>query len=324
VSWEHDLLLEWASEKGAGEWQEMREAWDFIARENRRPGADPAERAWVAAAALSALAHIEIAWDSYDRWAAAPPVLTMLPHSGARALLTGARTRALYWPAGDPAGAPSGLLHEMAERLDLWVDPISRHDAPTAVLVACNDPDDAEELAGACGIAFSYSVSDQLSAMLPGLTATQRLWAPGPLPQGFPVEAFNPRALVWSESDEGEALKEPGLYRCKTWKAYVHVLVTATMATFRVPREHAVYEVLRWEGRSVLRYSEAASELWVPSHARLPWMQERAAVLCSGQLPRPRKGPGDTPGHYYVNVQPQVAERIAASLCQALQIARYA
>jgi hypothetical protein len=324
VSADHDLLLEWASEKGAGDWQEMREAWDFITREHRREGADPAERAWVAAAGLSALAHIEIAWDGYDRWAAAPPVLTMLPHSGGRALLTGARTRALYWPSGPVPGEPSGLLHDEGERLDLWVDPIPRRGSPTAVLVACNDPGDAEALASACGIAFSYSVSDQLSAMLPSLAAAQRLWAPGPLPQGFPVEAFDPDELGWRESDEDEAARGPGLYRCKTWKAFVHVLLTGTGARLRVPREPAVYERLRWQGRSVLHYDERASELWVPSHARLPWMQERAAVLCSGQLPRPRNGPGGRSGHFYVNVQSHIAARIAASLSQELPPARHA
>jgi hypothetical protein len=314
----YDLLLEWCSEKTTGRWQDFRAAWSWLSAKGRaRPTEDPAARAWIAAANLSALAHLELSWEGEGVWNVAPPVLTMLPNSGGRALLTGARTRTLYCPEG-PAASRSGVLADAADALNLWIDDVRRGDRPTAVVIACEKAEDAEELAEACGIAYSYSVSEQLSAMLPPLAAYLRLWQPGPLPQGFPVEAFDVRMCEWRESDEDEA-RSPGLYRCRTWREHVHVLTTATGATLRVSREHAVYEVLRWEDLHVLSYRAPTLELWVPAHVPLPLMQERAAVLCSGQLPRFRRL-GDIPGRAYVNVQPAVAERIAASLCQELEI----
>lgn len=308
-------MLEWMSEKGAGTWGDFRAAWEWLG--NARTFENPAEKAWIAARDLSALAHIEVAWDGIDQWAAAPPVLTMLPHSGGRALLTGARTRALYrFPSAE--GEPgTGLLEEQAEELGLWIDPIPRRNAPSTVLVACNEPDDAEQLAVACGIAYSYSVCEQLAAMLPPLGAALRLGVPGPLPEGFPVDRFNDQTLQWDEIGDG-AVDAPGLYRAKTWAANVHVLRTPLGDTLRVERDYAIYEILRWEEQHVLTYFRGSRELWVPSGARLPLLHERAAVLCSGQLPKFATRP--EPGVTYVNVSPRVAQRIADSLAQRLEV----
>ncbi len=180
------------------------------------------------------------------------------------------------------------------------------------------DPGDARHLAEECGITFSYSVSDQLSAMLPPLEAAGRAWSAGKLPQGFPVEEFDPMGLRWVELADSDAAEEPGLYRARAWQGHVHALKTPTGASLRVEREPAVYEVLRWDDQAVIEYDEDARELWVPSHARLPLMHERAAVLCTGQLPWPRKGAEGRFGHAYANIPPQVAHRIARSLSQEL------
>ena len=75
VSERYDRLLEFLSEKGSGEWKELKEAFDWI----WGPTDDPAERAWIAARDLAALGHIEVAWGERIRWCAAPPLLTMLP-----------------------------------------------------------------------------------------------------------------------------------------------------------------------------------------------------------------------------------------------------
>lgn len=313
-----DLLLEWVSERGAGSWADIKASWEFVTGSAKSGQSDPAERGWVMAANLNALAHIEMSWSDGGRWAAAPPVLTMLPNSGGRALLTGARTRSLYW-ASDPrqGGHQSGALCDAADELDLWVDAVPLSNAPVTVLISCNEPGDAKELANRCGIAYSYSVSDQLSHMLPSLATAQRAWQAGPLPQGFPIDEFDPVALRWVPLQEGETVDgSPGLYRARTWDQHIHVLVTATGASFRVQREPGIYEVLRWDQRTVLEYDEQARELWVPAYARLPLMQERAAVLCTGRLPRRRESTQGHRGHAYENVRPGIADRIARSLSQ--------
>src|SRR4051794_7531108 len=257
-----------------------------------------------------------MSWEDGGAWSVAPSVLTMLPSSGGRALLTGARSRVLYRP-GTADEEQQGAIADLAEELDIWIDDIVQHDGPTSVLIACNRPEDAERLAEHCGIAFTYSVSDQLSAMLPPLAAYTSLWRPGTLPQGFPVERFSPHDLKWQEHP-GDEPGEPGLYRAKTYSEHVHVLLTPTRAQVRAAREHAVFEVLRWDQLSVIGYDQQRHELWVPVQSRLPLQHERAAVLCSGQLPRFSRRGGQN-GVLYVNVQPPVAQRIAASLAQELE-----
>jgi hypothetical protein len=266
---------------------------------------------------------MEISWKRAE-WAAAPPVLTMLPNSGGRALLTGGRPRALLWPAARTGAGASGLLAEIADDMDLWIDEVTRMKAPTCVLIACNEPDEAQELARRCSIAFSYSVSDQLAAMLPALNAYERFAVQGGLPEGFPVARFDTDGLSWIEVDAEDAADRSGLYRCRTWTDQVHVLVRPHGTSHRVPRDFGIFEVLRWDDRDVLVYDPESMELWVPSFARLPLLHERAAVLASGQLPRSRtlrdSDGYDHFGHFYVNVKQEVAERIAASLCQRLDV----
>jgi hypothetical protein len=312
----HDLLLEWASETGSGSWGAFRVAWEWIQSRDldRRPG-DPAGKAWIAGAGLASLGHLEMTWEGAGAWAATPPVITMLPNSGGRALLTGARTRALYRPGTD-SREQAGAVAEAAQGLDVWIDDIPMKDGPTSVLIACEQAQDAERLAECCGIAFSYSVSDQLSAMLPPLSAYAALSHRGALPQGFPLERFDPAILMWSQYDKDEP-DEPGLYRARSYSEHVHVLVTPLGAHLRVAREHAVFEVLRWGNLAVIEYDGGLHELWLPVQTRLPLLHERAAVLCSGRLPRFDRRRGE-PGLLYVNVPPHVAERIARSLDQEI------
>jgi hypothetical protein len=274
---------------------------------------DPAGKAWIAGANLSALGHLEMTWEGAGHWAVAPPVITMLPNSGGRALLTGARTRALYRP-GSVHRSQSGAVSDVAEELDVWIDDVPAEGRPTSVLISCGEPEDAQRLAEHCEILFSYSVSEQLAAMLPPLEAYVSLWQPGGLPQGFPVERFIAAALAWREHP-GDEPGEPGLYRSRTYGEHVHVLTTPLGGHVRASREHAVFEVLRWDGLQVLEYDAARHELWVPVHTRLPVLHERAAVLCSGQLGRFQRRRSEN-GLVYANVAPQVADRIRASLNQ--------
>ena len=83
-----DLLLTYLSEKGEGAWQELKDAWGWILG----PSDDPAAKAWIAARDLAALGHIEVAWEE-GTWCASPPLVTMIPRSGGRVFVTGARTR---------------------------------------------------------------------------------------------------------------------------------------------------------------------------------------------------------------------------------------
>ena len=99
-----DLFLTFLSEKGQGRWDELKDAWSWLAGAAGEPDA----QAWIAARDLEALGHIEVGWEQGMAWCAAPPLLTMIPRSGGRVFLTGARTRQLEMQ-----------LEEAASELDL-------------------------------------------------------------------------------------------------------------------------------------------------------------------------------------------------------------
>jgi hypothetical protein len=306
----HDQLLTYLSEKGHGGWDTLREAWHWLLGDER----DPADKAWIASQELSSLGHIEVAWADEISWCAAPPVLTMIPRSGGRALLTGGRTRTLYEPALQHGQPGSGRVFESADALGLWIDEWPSRAGPTTVMVACESATDAERLADRLGIAYTYSVADQLSQMLPPLAAYSRLWRAGELPRGFDAERFDTESLRWQAAETTERY---GIYRCRTWQSHVHATYSPT-GWYRVPREQGIYEVLRWDNKRVLSYNEAALQLSVPVHARLPILHARAAILCTGRLPRFSTA-GCRPTLRYPNVSPDIAERIASALCQPLE-----
>jgi hypothetical protein len=304
----HDQLLTYLSEKGHGDWDDLRLAWHWLLGEGR----DPADKAWIASQELSSLGHVEVAWADQITWCAAPPVLTMIPRSGGRALLTGGRTRTLYEPPPTHDEQGSGRVFDEADELGLWIDDWSSRGGPTTVMVACESAGDAERLAQRLGIAYTYSIADQLSQMLPPLATYERLWRAGELPRGFDAERFDTQTLRW----EGTETTEPyGIYRCRTWQTHVHAAHSPT-GWYRVPREQGIYEVLRWENRRVLSYDDGSLELSVPVHARLPILHARAAILCTGRLPRFDRQHAML---HYLNVSPKIAERIASALCQPLE-----
>jgi hypothetical protein len=306
----NDQLLMYLSEKGRGTWSQLKESWTWLVGEST----DPGDAAWIVVRDLAALGHVEVAWGSEITWAIAPPLITMLPRSGGRALITGARTRYLYQPApdGSPAG---GRLVEEAEKLDVWIDACPAESGPTTLYAACSSHVDAERLAGALDIPYTFAVADQLAGVLPTLADALDLSPAGELPRGFDTELFDPCLVTWRPVDEPEGY---GLFRCRTYQGHVHALYGPT-GPRRVVRELGIYEVLRWEGTQVLAYDHETYELRVPGPAALPALHARAVTLCSGRLPDRRFPHAGEFELRHSNVPPDIAERVAASLAQELQ-----
>jgi hypothetical protein len=332
----HDLLLTFLSEKGAGSWHELKDAWEWIYGRTD----DPSSRAWVAARDLEALGHIEVAWNGRLKWCAAPPLLTMIPRSGGRVFVTGARTRHFV-----------SRLREEAEARDVWIDECGIQNGPTSLYLACRSDLDAETLAAALGVGYTYQVAEQIAGVLPPLDAYARVTDERELPYGLELERFAADRIEWTETDQRE---QPGLYRCRTYEGHLHGLLGPTGRWSRVIKEVGVYEVLRWEEKAVLTYSEDEETLTVPAEASLPALHARAATLCSGRLPKYKRdasaaraplrsastplaasyrtrglrvpagsqqavrGPGRRGTLTYFNVPRPIAERIAQSLSQTL------
>jgi hypothetical protein len=332
VAQQFDRFLTYLSEKGDGRWDELKGAWHWLAGST----GEPESQAWIAARDLEALGHIEVAWEKELAWCAAPPLLTMIPRSGGRVFLTGARTRHL-----------EALLNDVSESLNLWVDYCDARNGPQTVYVACSSSEQVKALSAALEVDYTYQVAEEIVSLLPPLRSYASLDQEGELPRGLEAEWFDAAALAWMPSETRDA---PGLYRVRAYSGQLYGLRHATGSWTRVVKELGVYEVLRWSGQNVLRYSEKSGRLTVPVEARLPSLHARAVTLCSGRLPsltnepsipaspcrnqmpsRPERGGrrGRTRAdsvptltrHFlnYENVPASVAEQVAAALEQALQ-----
>lgn len=296
----HDLLLRFLSEKASGTWRELKGAFDWIWGTTE----SPAEKAWIAARDLSALGHLEIAWDE-EAWSVAPPLLSMLPRSGGRAFITGART-----------GYFEDRLEEIAVERGLWLDRCGAQRGPQTLLLASSSHLDAEGFATDAGIEYAYSVADQVASLLPELSQYMGGFAVDEeLPAGFEAEQFDPRTQEWHSVSRTE---ERGLYRTRTFQRQVFGLLDATSRWRRPMKEFGIYEVLRWENLNVLSYSERRGELRVALGAPLPTLHARAACLCSGRLPRFRFSRNEPAQLVYDNIPVTVATQIARSLDQEL------
>lgn len=314
---DYDLLLAFMSERRHGNWESFRSAVSWLQVDSRAVH----EVAWIAARRLEDLGHAEFAWNSGKDWCIAPTTLTLLPRSGGRAFLTGSRPRDLY-----DVSSQSGRLDELCDEVQLFAEPIGQPRGPSTVLLSLAQPSQARELAQALSIRFTFNVADDIAALLPDLAQYLATGARKELPIGFDFEHFDVDTLEFVEAYSKDL---PGLYRSKTYGDVVHAINDYRSAAkgdgkwLRVPREYAVYEVLRWDAINVLAFSYEHHTLWVPTSCGLPSLHSRAATLCSGRLPTldfdfKHPEPRVTRCIKYMNVPRRIAERIADSLSQNL------
>lgn len=296
----HDLLLEWASERSGGSWQQFRDAHEWLFADLPPRGWRPTP-SW-SARTLTTLGHIEIDWQA-AKWMASAPVLTLLPSAGAHALLTGGRTRALR-DRLNPA--------IWDEASDVYLVEHEQRNAPTALLVAGEDETAIEALAARLGIAYEVSVSDRLSRLLPGLDSYLALSRSTPAAAGYGVERFDVERLEWAtcESD-----REPAFYRYDVVGRPAFRLLDSDGAVYDLDLATGIYAALARWGENELRYQPDSvnGTLVVPFGAPLPSLQARTAALCSGLAPASIAG-----ALCYWNVPRQIADRITRSLDQTL------
>lgn len=297
-----DLLLEWASERGSGSWAQFREAHAWVTAGGERA---PWETASLVASQMSALGHIEIDWRS-SRWAAAPPVLTLLPSAGAHALLSGGRTRELC----------DRLEAELEDRPDLFLlDPVEQELAPSALLVACENERSMRSLAAALGIEACFSVASKIAGILPSLGSYLQLAGSTPAPKGYGVEMLKLDDLRWIDIEDD---RQPGLYRYQAPDGRRFRLVDAEGEWADVDLAVGVYAALAAagdDGRLRWFRNSLNGEMQIPLRAPLPTLHARALALCSG-FAAARRGQSLV----YANVPEEIAAALARSLGQQLSI----
>lgn len=298
----YDTLLEWASEHAAGSWETFKNAHQWLmnnGRSQRRPV--PAGRT---ARSFATLGHLEIDWAS-GRWCATRPMLTLLPNTGAHALLLGCRTRHL-WLQLEEATSPDATD-------SLFLDARRQPQGPEAVYIASESEAHVEALAEQLHIGYDHAVSERLSRALPALDSYLDLCSEAPLTTRFEVERLNPRQLRWEPVPSSET---PGLYRYQLYGRFEFRYQREDGSTLRAD-DGAIgaYAELRRANRTVLRYEKEppTGALIVPFKAPLPPLYSRVAALCSGVLPTRAES-----GWRYENIPAHVAERIAGGLAQQL------
>ncbi len=318
----HDLLLTWASERGAGTWNEFLEVHEWLSS-----GSDgvAGSRASATVRTLSMLGHLEMDW-SARRWGVAPSVATMLPDAGGYAVLTGSRTRRLM----------KRLNQIIDTKQTLFIEPRGHPEAPSTIFIGCEEESDVAWLADTLGIAFVTSVSEELSEVLPPLLAYLRAAPQTRAPRGAEGQRFNPDQLrtpqprrgtgamgpgpsangpLWSDVEEHD---EAGLYRFKVYGHPEYRWISGGGASYEVDFALGAYlelsrcgvDVLEWTrdgGSGVLRCPDDGA-------APLPTLHARAAALCTGLAPA-RDGRRLT----FFNVPERIARRIATSLSQQLR-----
>lgn len=298
----YERLLWWLSERGSGTWQQFRRAHEWVS-----VSMTDAHKAWMALRDLQSLGYIETSWESQE-WAVAPPVLTLLPGSGGLAYLAGSRTRKQIL-----------TLREAAEdeEIEFFPEVVAQHrNGPYGVFVWVGSSSEARALAHRLGIGFSSSVATTLASMLPALEEMVSASPPATFPRGFAHSLFVPIGQTWELLD-ADAARGPGLYRIAHHGKPVFRLVTASgHLVVDCPLEAGVYEVLRWDRLRVMNYERGTWTLSVPPQAGLPPLHARAAVLCSGLLPRIAQDETGRALLAYDNVMPEVAQALIASLKQ--------
>jgi hypothetical protein len=300
----YELLLTWVSEKGEGSWQSFKQANDWLFNKS---AADTRMTASRSATKLSVLSHLEIDWVE-SKWVASPPVLTILPDSGGHALLTGGRTRELA------SMVESATSEDRTQ--DLMGFRHNQKDAPDAYFIAADSAATVESLAQELGVHFDSSVAERLSMILPPIGSYLEIAKTAPAPSRFEAERFKLKSGGEWSSVGGKVAD--GLFRYDSWGKFTYRFVAGGQH-YDLDLANGIYAELKRLNASVLSYraSETNGTLIVAAGAPLPTLHARAATLCTGLAPTVVI---PTFEREYRNVPPEVAERIASSLGQQLQI----
>ncbi|MFJ1977559.1 MULTISPECIES: hypothetical protein [Streptomyces] len=303
-------LLRWLSESRSGKASALRDGIRGHATAWGLELSQYADWDWIRKA--SALGFIDVDLRA-DRWSAAPPVLTRLPHADGLALLTGARTARISARVEEAATEWMELI-TVPHRPEPGEAPL-----PDTLLLQYEDPrtlpDTAEFLGARYVPCAALGLMEMLPRAVPGLES-----APPGGSGAATLEKYDPRLQRFVPVTRDD---EDGLYR---WRGADYARLTRVRRNgvfHTVDRETGVYLELARHRTGVMRWRPEAGagragvgRLFVDRYAPLPALHERAAVLCSGFPPVVGK---HAQTRAYDNVPRALAEALAASLLQNLE-----
>ncbi|MEA3511837.1 MAG: hypothetical protein U9R51_10415, partial [Actinomycetota bacterium] len=267
----YDRLVEWTSELGEGSYGRFQSTHDWLFGLQDPGGLAPP--AYRTALNLAMLGYLEIDWGSM-RWAAAPPILTLLPSGGGYGLAVGARTRAFSAALAEATGP---------DAIDVVAYPRRQPSAPEAIFIG-GTARSVRDLSSTLGIEYEFNVADRLSRLLPDFSASLSIGSAAPPSDAFPVERWSPRMFRWTGYTKRPP---PGLYRVKQYTRRVHRFLDSDGNWFELDGPTGMYAELDRTSTNVLRYRRDTinGTLFVPLGAPLPALQARSAALSCGLAP---------------------------------------
>lgn len=262
-----DDLLRWASEAGAGGWERLRDVCSYLTykhERNRRP--------WVVASELSQLGHLDINWETRS-WSIAPPALNLVPGLGICLVLTGSRPHYI-----------DERFNEATSSMDVYPFSVEQEHAPSAKFAKCASVEVAQLTADRFGSRLIVDPASQLISVLrPIGEISASLASPPALDE---AEFFDSATLEWNRSHHGK----PGLYRLELHGRKTHRRLDRDGVWTKVDLSLGQFQELQWSQTPVLRWiaptENEPAYLDVRRELSLPLIAERAAVICSGFLPK--------------------------------------
>jgi hypothetical protein len=287
-----DALLEAVSALGSGRWETL------LGLIDRLEGLQGDGRRIIEL--MSALGHVDIArdprWLRPTAWSVSPPVMVV---GGRGIFLSGWRSEGFIHALG-----------RLAHRLGGRVRQISQPMAPSRVSIEGLDEPALAQLALEASaesgreIQVVHYPGPRLTGVLPSLgeirealAIIEHRWMPK-------TEVMDPRTGYWSARD---GRMTPGSYRLQTpaGRLYWHF--------DGVDSRQVDWTLSRWlgrtEGRPPLSWSAETATLNCQRGTPLPPLFERAAVLCSGNVPQQ-----DGTGLQYPAVEQETASRLVSLL----------
>lgn len=160
-------------------------------------------------------------------------------------------------------------------------------DSANIPLVSDVRADDLFEASGMSDVELVRSAGHRMLEILPRLTDVAMELARIPMEFATHLEFFATNSASWRPARTAE---QPGAYRTKSAfsSTYLFRSIDDVEAgtTALVPFDLAKHLGALMTGKPLLAYNVKTQELRVPSGANLPGLYERAAVLCSGELPQ--------------------------------------
>jgi hypothetical protein len=263
-----DLLLEWMTHVGSGQWGAFRAAVDSLASAD---DPEPQQLARRLRIALSDRGHAEFFLGGTAQWRVMQPALAGLA-AGAEAMLVGGRTRRL-----------ADEVTRTAEQWGACVTIIPLEGGPCRIHLAADDRA-LSSIAAASNIAYIPQAALCLASRCKPLSRSLQEASLSEEPLNWAVRSWSFPDRAWRcENLPNTAREYKNRYGIRRY------MVAAGRTQLReMEKRHAIYAAALLNRQSIACYRPQDCALLVPIHAPLPADYARAACLASGTPPAVR------------------------------------